>query len=240
MRHSTILAAIMAAMLWCPAVGAMAQAGQEAPTVRPRNAFKVSGGMSLVTSQVNAPVYQGIYLGTARMKGLQGFDLTSTYEHIWKPGVGIGVDYAYSRSKLKRDLGNFQQHYLGASFVYAYRGWKHFGLEGAVGFGYVHYKEKPNVDAVVGIQGIGNRFPSNYFDYAEDGIGGMMRFGVEYRFNRHIGIGIEASYFLTEFIHDEETLGYNNPYYDYYNSSSKNSIDGIERFNILAGLRFYF
>ena len=227
-------------MLWCPAVGITAQNEEAAPTVRPRNAFKVSGGMSLVTSQVNAPVYRGGYPGTWSMKGLLGFDLTSTYEHIWKPGIGFGIDYAYSRSKLKGDLGNFQQHYLGASFVYAYRGWKHFGLEGAVGFGYVHYKEKPNVDAVVGIQGVGQRFPDNYFDYSDDGFGGMMRFGVEYRFNGHIGIGVEASYFITEFLHDEETPGYNNPYYDYYNSTSKNNIDGIERFNILAGLRFYF
>jgi len=99
----------------------MAQAGQEAPTVRPRNAFKVSGGMSLVTSEISAPVYQGIYLGTARMKGLQGFDLTSTYEHIWKLGIGVGVNYAFSRTKLKYNYSNFMQHYLGASFVYAYR-----------------------------------------------------------------------------------------------------------------------
>lgn len=229
MNRYILIAALMAAMTWCGADIASAQ------EKRSSNVFKLSIGPSLVPSSIYVPVlspsWDGrlVENGQLKMKTPKGIDVAATYQHLWGIGIGVGLDYTFSNTWFSDDYGRFTHHYIGPSFVFAYRGWKHFGLEAATGIGYVRSRDM----GYPAVKAWPINEPRPYKElaepYGENGIGFMTRLGAEYRFNKHWGIGADFHVFSTQFniiqeIGEDEQL----------------VNDGIVRLNLLIGLHYLF
>ncbi len=215
---------------WAVQAAAQDEQKREAPKA---NIVKVNIGPSMVVSKVIFPVYGltnsgGGVVGDLKMKNLKGVDAGVTYQHLWRIGIGVGVDYNFSKIWLTSEYGHFIQQYIGPSFVYTYRGWKHFGLGVAVGIGYVHVYEEfytpmepwPGIEPLPAM-GYKNRVHEN-------GLGNLTRLSAEYRFNAHFGIGADFNLFNTQFhfiknLDEAETL-----------------YDNITRLNLLISANFYF
>ena len=152
---------------------------------RPKNTLKFGIGPALIVSK--------IYTSNAVYKAKPALDLNVDYEHTWKNGLGLGINYYRSQSWFGDD-GDMHVHYVGPSFVWAFREEKKWGAEFAYGLGYAYYKDKYHKGS---------------------GFGMMCKVGVEYLFSKHIGVGAELGYILTVFskpgdIIMPENMGYGN------------------------------
>ena len=229
MNRYILMTALMAALTWCGADIASAQ------EKRSSNVFKLSIGPSLVPSTIYVPVlspsWDGrlVENGQLKMKTPKGVDVAATYQHLWGIGIGVGLDYCFSNSWFSDDYGRFTHHYIGPSFVFAYRGWKHFGVEAAAGMGYVRSLDL----GYPAVKAWPINEPRPYKElaepYGENGLGFMTRLGAEYRFNKHWGVGADFHIFSTQFnivqeIGEDEQL----------------VNDGVVRLNLLIGLRYLF
>jgi len=229
MNRYILMAALMAAMTWCRAETATAQ------DKRPSNVFKLSIGPSLVTSDIYVPVLTptgngGVAEdGQLKMKGKAGIDVAATYQHLWGIGFGVGLDYCFSNTWFSDDYGRFTHHYIGPSFVFAYRGWKHFGLEAATGIGYVRSRDMGYPAVKAWPINEPRPFKEIAEPYGENGLGFMTRLGAEYRFNAHWGIGADFQIMSTQFNIVQE-VGENGQVVN----------DGIVRLNLLIGVRYLF
>ena len=224
------MAALMAALTWCGSGKATAQ------DRRPRNVFKLSIGPSLVSSDIYVPILVPTWEGGVaedgrlEMKGKAGVDVAATYQHLWGIGIGVGLDYTFSNTWFSNDYGRFTHHYIGPSFVFAYRGWKHFGIEVAAGMGYVRSRDMsyPAVKAWPLYNKL-RPFKEIAEPYGENGIGFLTRLGAEYRFNEHWGIGADFHMTTTQFNIVQEV-----------GEDGQVVNDGTVRLNLLIGLRYLF
>lgn len=132
-----------------------------------------------------------------------GFELS--YRYLTSNGYGFSIEYAHNKTALPSTLRNsFKLNYVGASFDYG-----------------GHISEK-----WIGNVGIGLGYANNSNEsYNEYGLGIKSSVGLEWRFDKHVGIGVEldnTAVFLPK--------QYNLP---------KDHTSGIRRLSINAGLRIY-
>ncbi len=120
------------------------------------NIFKVSLGPSIMTSKIIMPVYSYLggngVTGSLRMKRLIGIDVAATYQHLWRKGFGVGLDYVLGHTFMAQSYGQIDQHYIGPSFVYSYRGWERFSTNVAVGLSspsYSYYTHNNISDSIL-------------------------------------------------------------------------------------------
>lgn len=192
----------------------------------PSNVAKISGGLSCIYSKVQTP--------TQIHRGLFGFDFMLDYEHLWKKGMGFGINYVRNYTKCEGQGITF--NYVGASFVQSCMTKSGFRLETAYGLGYVH-KHEDRVNTWTYWEG----YINNYYDYtqgmedlcqyqySQDGLGLMAKFGVEYAILPHCAIGVEANWLLHFF--KSQNVSW---------VKEENKGNDFARFNIAAGFRFYF
>ena len=233
MIKEKMMAALMALVLMIGAPAGMK--AQKDLSMRPSNVVKVSVGPSFVPSKVYAPIFtpvsqdMAVATGKYKMKNLGGIDAAATYQHLWGIGIGIGVDYIMNTTWLAEDLGHFNLHYIGPSFVFAYRGWKRFGIEVAEGIGYV--REHAVYYPPVKFSPWSPPAHQNEESMTENngGIGFMSRVGAEYRFTKHLGLGA-AFCLATSRFHLISELG----------NDETVEPDGIIRLSLQLGLHYYF
>lgn len=168
---------------------------------------KASIGPSLTYTKMFIPILVPfmktlVHGGNYRMYNLGGVDATVSYQYFLRFGLGIGVDYTFSRTWMAKDFGHFSQHYIGPEVVYAYRGWKHWGVEAAVGVGYIRFKD----NVLIGYQEEWMPAPIPYPEGSQvttqNALGVMARIGTEYRFNKHWAIGLDVHFYRTSFRSD--------------------------------------
>lgn len=194
----------------------------------PSNVAKISGGLSCIYSKVQTP--------TQIHRGLFGFDFMLDYEHLWKKGMGFGINYVRNYTKCEGQGVTF--NYVGASFVQSCMTKSGFRLETAYGLGYVHKHEDYPAGYIGYYEGYGS-YNSSYYDYtqlmdeeyqySQDGLGLMAKFGVEYAILPHCAIGVETNWLLHFF--KSQNVSW---------VKEENKGNDFARFNIAAGFRFYF
>ena len=213
-----------------------AQEGKTAALKSSHNVVKVSAGPSLVVTNIYMPVYQIqsttneiLLRGYDKSWGLGGADLSVTFQHVWRPGLGIGVDYVFSKTWLTKDFGYFCQHYIGPNIVYAYRGWRHWGVEVSVGVGYVRYREKSSPDIRGSYWNLAPTAAKSLEQVSTmNALGFKLSTGVEYRFTRSWGIAFELGMFTTKFQENRREM------------LDDTTDDVIGRINCQLGARYYF
>lgn len=206
------IAALFASILTATAqdIAAESTLQPEKQTTVPANVFKASIGPSLIYSKVYLP--SRVY----KRHGALDFDLT--YQHVWRKGWGIGVNYALNVANYHREF-LITQNYIGASAVYAVSA-KRWRVDMTWGVGYSQYAER-----------------IKYYDYqyrvrkakgTEAGWGMYTHVGAEYMITQHFGIGAQITSLASFYRRPEGVeLPEDEPY-------------GIKRANLLIGPRVYF
>ena len=180
---------------------------QEEVRFNPSNIIKIGAGYGLITSDIQT--VNRIY----KSKG--GLTLSADYLHVWKSGLGFGINYLYYGTSMDEEDIKMKMHYIGPSFVASGTFRDKWRLETAVGLGYVKYIEK-------------DKTPYLSITMTDSNIGLMYQAGIEYRIAKQVGIGLQVDYFTVKLTQPE---GYNSSkQYDYY---------GIKRLDTTLGLRFY-
>ena len=191
------------------------------------NVIKVNGGLDFVTSKMYLP--ENLYYGNQIVahSWRPGVSVSADYEHLWKSGWGVGVNFIYTdtRYSAKGHIVNQQTNehekislslttvYIGPSVVYGGTFGGHWRAECALGMGYGQ---------------LGGRLADN------GGFAIMSKGGIEYMINSHIGVGVELNS-LVVFTKDEELEDFKK----YYPSESDVS-SGVSHAGVAAGLRFHF
>lgn len=107
-----------------------------AQAVAQSNVFKASVGAGLI--------YSNVYSTHHIYKRHASFDFDITYQHTWRKGWGIGVNYAFNAANYGAEA-IISQNYIGPSVVYAFKGGRNFRADAAMGFGYVQYAERMKI-----------------------------------------------------------------------------------------------
>lgn len=170
----------------------------ERPRNEMKNVLKAETGPGLIYSKIYTS--HGVY----RTKGT--FDLHLEYEHVWSSGLAVGINYLRSQSWFG-DNGDLRLHYVGPCFIAAMRRSRHWGGDISLGIGYAAYK-----DAF----------------HSGSGVGLMFDWGVEYVFNKHVGLGASFGFVITDFSKPSDIV------------LPQKEIYGFRRINLLIGPRFYF
>ena len=170
----------------------------------PKDILKMNIGPSWITSEVATP--QRVY------KSETGFGVGVDYQHYWRSGLGIGINYLY-HSTTFNDTESIKMHYVGPSIVYSIKLGDKWRLDAALGIGYSVYKEEYS----------GYMFGDN----SESNIGGLGQVGVEHMISDRIGIGLQFNSFTMRMKRPDNI---DTSRYDFY---------GIKRLDAQIGLRFY-
>ena len=134
----------------------------------PRNILRFSIGPSWMNS--NFLVGDRLY----KYKMKCGIDVLLDYDHVWKSGFGIGVNYLHNYTSFD-DGCVHRLNYIGPSLLMALASGK-WRLDMALGFGYC-----------INSESIGN------LSYKEDHIVPMLRMGLEYKVSKQIGLGLQMN-----------------------------------------------
>lgn len=130
----------------------------------PRNVYRVSVGPSWLAS-----TYQ---LGNRLYKSRSGIDMAVDYEHVWRSGLGFGINYMRNNSTFDEGWKT-RIDYIGPSVVLSYPfGNMRYNL--AVGAGYCRYSES-----------------SPFHSHSENKISPLIRIGLEYRVFTHMAFGVQ-------------------------------------------------
>ena len=168
----------------------------------PSNYFRLNVGYGQITSDVET--FKGV-------KHPAGLEVTLDYEHLWRSGLGIGVNTAmfhtsYSMADDGVD-GNLSLYYIGPCFATAAKFHKHWGIGANIGLGYAY------VDDVF-IQ--------------QSGFGSMGKLRLEYMLDDKWGFGMDMSFLRCTFKKPEGVELKNNEKW------------GFSRIGYLLGVRYYF
>ncbi|SFW45045.1 Outer membrane protein beta-barrel domain-containing protein [Prevotellaceae bacterium HUN156] len=178
------------------------------PTYKgPQNIFKAGVGPAWIISDVETA--GRIY------KSKSGSVLTADYQHIWKSGFGVGLNYMCFDASFDEGF-DMKIHYIGPSVLYSYMLNDNWRLEASFGIGYANYSE-----SVTTIE----------YKYSESHsyIGALSQLGVEYMLSKKVGLGLQVDIFTMR-MNEPEGGKYSTEKYDFY---------GMRRFDTSLGLRFY-
>ena len=170
----------------------------------PSNIFKVSAGPTWMTSEVETS--KGVY------KNKSGFELGIDYEHLWRWGFGLGLNYSYFATSFDEGF-SIRMHYIGPSLVYSIMWGQKIRYEIGIGMGYAYYKESGNT--------------LYRYTATESQLGMLGQIGMEYKLSNHVGLGLQVN---ASTIKMDKPEGYD---------MDKNEFYGIKRLATLLGLRFY-
>ena len=132
----------------------------------PRNILRFNVGPSWLTSK-----YQ---IGNHLYNSKCGVDVEVDYNHVWKYGFGIGVNYLHNYTSFDEGL-SMHLNYIGPSLVIAVP-FNKSRWDAAIGLGYCNYMEKVDDQS-----------------YSESRIAPMMRWGWEYRVGKQIALGLQMN-----------------------------------------------
>lgn len=164
----------------------------------PANLLRLSVGPSMIVSKMSTPTRTYDALTTA--------ELVMEYEHVWKRGLGFGVNLSFMSFGMGDGI-HVTQFSLCPTFVGAYKtdkGWL-WNTELGIGYG--------QMDDGYLLQG---------------GVVSLCKAGVDYMLSNHWGIGTEINSIV---------LRRNAP--DGWDTK-KDGQYGLQRYNLLVGLRYYF
>ncbi len=168
----------------------------------PKNVFRVSIGPSWLMSR---------YVTRFReYKSKCGFEVTADYEHIWKWGIGIGVNYLHSYTLIDEEL-TLRLNYFGPSLALGCMLGEKWRIGTGVGVGYGWRSES-----------------SAWESHSEGNVATLMRMSLEYLPTRVFGLGLQMN---------TMTLRLDRP--DDFRLQ-KNEFYGIRTLGILAAVHFYF
>lgn len=132
----------------------------------PRNIFRLSMGPSWLVSEY--------YFFDKKYKSKMGLDIAVDYEHVWKSGFGLGINYLYDYTLIGNGI-SMNLHYIGPSLVMALPFTKS-RLDMALGLGYGFYSES-----------------SGFREYSESHLAPTVRLGYEYRLGENIALGLQVN-----------------------------------------------
>ena len=135
---------------------------------QPRNILRASIGPSLMTSDFQ--IHNHLY------KSRCGLDLSLDYDHVWKSGIGFGINYRHDYTTFEEDLV-MRTNYIGPSLVLAYPG-NGIRYDMAIGFGYCWYSEH--------FRGL---------SMSEGHIAPLIRMGLEFSISKNVAYGIQMNTF---------------------------------------------
>ena len=175
---------------------------QEMIKQSPRNILRLSAGPSIMCSKYE--------VGNHLYKSRLGLDICVDYDHVWKSGIGFGVNYLHDYTSFDEGIKS-RLDYLGPSFVLASPFSKSFRCDLAFGIGYCHYS-----DSFDGFSTTENRF------------GVMMRLGMERKVAKHLALGAQMNLFTVSMKRPDGL------------ELRKDEFYGIQHIGLLGGLRYYF
>lgn len=174
----------------------------------PKDVVKINAGPSWIVSEMQMPT------GTYKRK--IGFGLGVDYQHIWRSGFGIGLNYLYYGTSFN-DAYGIRMHYIGPSVLVSLKTSDKWRYDASLGIGYSRYTEQ-----ITGRQqGISFKVSGS-----ENRVGTMVQLGIEYMLSKKVGIGIQSDAFVMSLKEPDDYKGE----YDFY---------GIRRIDAQIGLRFY-
>ncbi len=133
----------------------------------PKNVFRVSIGPSWLMSR---------YVTRFReYKSKCGFEVTADYEHLWKWGIGIGVNYLHSYTLIDEEL-TLRLNYFGPSLALGYMLGEKWCISADVGVGYGWRSES-----------------SAWESHSEGNVATLMRMSLEYLPTRDFGLGLQMN-----------------------------------------------
>lgn len=198
-RNTRIIGLIL---LCCPIIqNSMAQepASQQHTLQRSQNlhTFIVDASPGWITSK--------IYTNQGEYSWLSGMGFELSYRYLTSNGYGFSIEYAHNETALPpTPYASLKLNYVGASFNYGgHISEKWIGNVG-IGLGYAYYSNE---------------------SYNEYGLGIKTSVGLEWRFTKHVGVGVELDN-TAVFLPKQDNL-------------PKDYTSGIRRLSINAGLRIY-
>ena len=132
----------------------------------PRNIFRLSMGPSWLVSEY--------YFFGKKYQSKMGLDVAVDYEHVWKSGFGIGINYLYDYTLIGNGI-TMNLHYVGPSLVMALPFTKS-RLDMALGLGYGFYSES-----------------TGFGEHSESHWAPTIRLGYEYRLGENIALGLQVN-----------------------------------------------
>lgn len=167
----------------------------------PENVFRVSIGPSWLLSRY--------VTGFHEYKSKCGFEVTADYEHLWKWGIGIGVNYLHSYTMFDEDLA-LRLNYVGPSLAMGYMLGAKWRIGAGIGVGYGWRRET-----------------AAWESYTEGNVAVLLRMSLEYMPVRDFGLGLQMN---------TMTLRLDKP--DNFRLK-ENEFYGIRSLGIMAALHFY-
>lgn len=171
----------------------------------PHDVLRISAGPAWITSEFETPV--------RTYKSKLGFAASAEYQHFWKYGFGLGINYIYYGTSFDEGF-KVNMHYLGPTFSFDSNLGRKWIYDAAFGIGYTYYKESFST-AIYNVSETQNR------------LGVMFRLGIDYKVSEKIGIGFHISGLTMRMKKPED---YDDDKYDFY---------GIRHLDPLLGIRIY-
>ena len=153
---------------------------------QPRNILKFSIGPTWMTSDVD--VDGKIY------KHESGYMVSAEYQHLWKRGIGAGINTVYSKTNLTGFT--MKLYYIGPSIVFASMLGEKWRYDISYSIGFSTYNES---DA--------------YISADTRGVGMTANLGIEYMLSRRVGIGLQYGTYVMRL---PEPTNYDKGKYDFY------------------------
>ena len=177
----------------------------------PKDVLKISGGPSWIVSELVTP-YQ-------TYKSKLGISLGADYQHIWRSGLGIGVNFTYFGTSFDEGF-SLRMFYIGPSIVGSLMFGQKWRWDASLGLGFSHYTEEYD-------GGYYSYYGSNSnTSYSENRLGVMFQTGLEYMLSKNVSIGLPIN-ITTMSLKKPESY---DDKYDFY---------GIRRIDPQIGIRCY-
>ena len=174
----------------------------------PNSILKINVGPSWLMSD--------FIVGSTTYEKLQGFSLNANYQHLWRSGLGFGVNYRYNTTSFGLN-SSIKLHYIGPSFVGSIKFGRLLRADAAFGLGYGSYSENSNI----------NSYDLTNETLEKSGLGYLYQLGIELMATKHVGLGLQFNAFIMKLKRPER---FDTEKYDFY---------GVKQLDALIGLRFY-
>lgn len=168
----------------------------------PKDIIKVNAGPSWITSEI--VTYNRTY------KNKMGFGFGIDYQHLWRSGIGLGINYMYHYTSFEGDF-SATMHYIGPSLIGSIKLGSSWRMDAALGIGYSVYRE------AYGMAG----------EESKSNVGAMVQLGIEYMLSKRVGLGFQLNSLTMSMKRPDDI---DTKQYDFY---------GIKRADAQLGLRFY-
>ena len=149
-------------------------------------------------------------IGNRLYKSKGGVGITADYEHVWRSGLGIGVNYQHDYFSFDGGV-SMRLNYIGPSVAFAYMQGGPWRWGSGIGVGYGWYSES-----------LGN------YSYTEDNLATLVYLNAEYMATKDIGIGLQMNAFTMRLKKPDDFELKDNEFY------------GIQRLGIQLALNYYF